>query len=262
MGSVKRERIFEEDGWETRFRVGLLVPDGDVGPESEWSAIVPEGISFNTARFGFAVVPPEEGEFKISTSPVEYVVAPGPLDNAIKSLATTPLIDVFSLGFTSNSYVADDAELVERLSAATHGRPVVTTGQAFLAAIAQFDARKIMLVDPPWFPEDLTQRGREWLERSGVGVSLACAAGVPSGQDNIHPGSVYRWIRSNIPADTDMILVGGNGFRTAGIIRALEADAGIPVVTANTALLWHTLRTIGYPTNEVTRYGRIFAGVE
>ena len=58
----------------------------------------------------------------------------------------------------------------------------------------------------------------------------------------------------------DLVLVGGNGFRAVGAIDAVEADTGVPIVTANSALLWHTLRTLGRPADTITRYGRIFTG--
>ena len=32
--------MFAPDGWVYRARIGLLVPNGDVGPESEFSAMV------------------------------------------------------------------------------------------------------------------------------------------------------------------------------------------------------------------------------
>jgi maleate isomerase len=251
-------RVFEPDGWDARLRVGLLVPDGDVGPESEWSAIAPAGVSVNASRFRFPVGPVAAAADQIDISPVEFVAAPGPLDDAV-ALLNPPLIDVYSLAFTSTSYVADDARLVERLSAVANGRPVVTTGQALLAAVAHVDAQRVMLVDPPWFPTDLTALGRRWLEANRVPVVRAEAAGLPSGQGNIHPGALHRWLCS-AARDVDLVLVGGNGFRAVGAVRAVEADTGVPVVTANSALLWHTLRTMGRPTDEVARYGQIFGG--
>jgi maleate isomerase len=137
--------------------------------------------------------------------------------------------------------------------------PVVTTGQALLAALAHLGARRVMLVDPPWFPADLTQRGTDWLKRNGVEASDAQAVDIPSGQATVHPGSLYRWLRSSIAPGTDAVLIGGNGFRAVGVVRAIEADTGVPVVTANTALLWQTLRTLGIATDSVTRYGRLFS---
>lgn len=62
-------------------------------------------------------------------------------------------------------------------------------------------------------------------------------------------------------ADVDLVLIGGNGFRSVGAIHAVEADTGVPIVTANSALLWHTLRTVGRPTDTITKYGRLFLDV-
>ncbi|MGI9615180.1 MAG: maleate cis-trans isomerase family protein [Acidimicrobiales bacterium] len=252
------ERVFEADGWDARLRVGLLVPDGDVGPESEWSVLAPTGVAVNASRFRFPVSSVVAATDRIDISPVEFVAATGPLDDAI-GILNPPSIDVFALAFTSTSYVADDGALVDRLSAIVGGRPVVTTGQALLAAVDHLDAKRVMLVDPPWFPADLTELGRAWLERNGVPVVRAEAAGLPSGQGNIHPGALHRWLTGNV-GDADLVLIGGNGFRAVGAIAAVEADAGVPVVTANTALLWHTLRTMGRATDQVTRYGHLFTG--
>lgn len=248
--------VFESDGWDTRLRVGLLVPDGDVGPEAEWSAMIPRGVSVNVSRFRFPVGPVAVAADQIDISPVEFVAAPGPLEAAI-GLLNAPSVDVFALAFTSTSYVGDDGELSDRLSTVAGGRPVVTTGQALLAAVDHFRAERVLLVDPPWFPAALTELGRRWLEANGVRVSAATAAGLPSGQGNIHPGALHRWLCSSVD-DADLVLIGGNGFRAVGAVRAAEADTGIPIVTANTALLWHTLRTMGRATADVRRYGRLF----
>ena len=253
--------MFEPDGWVYRARVGLLVPDSDVGPESEWSAIVPAGVSAYASRFRFPVGMVAKVGDRIANTAVEFVAAPGPLDDATALLADTG-VDIIALAFISTSYVGgegDDAKLVERLGKLTNGKPVVTTGRAVLDALRQLGADRVMLVGPPWFPPDLTALGRAWLERSGFAVSHAAPAGLPSGQGNIHPGGLYQWVRSTVTSDTEAVVVAGNGFRAVGVVRALETDIGIPVITANTALLWQALRALGLPTGEVTRYGRLFA---
>jgi maleate isomerase len=38
------------------------------------------------------------------------------------------------------------------------------------------------------------------------------------------------------------VFIGGNGFRSVGVIAALEEDLGRPVLTANQVLLWGTRR--------------------
>ncbi|MGB5756634.1 MAG: hypothetical protein WBM50_06940, partial [Acidimicrobiales bacterium] len=118
--------VFESDGWDARLRVGLLVPDGDVGPESEWSAMAPRGVSINASRFRFPTPSVTTETDRIDISPVEFVAAPGPLDDAV-TLLRAPSVDIFALAFTSTSYVGDDGALVARLSELAGGRPVVTT---------------------------------------------------------------------------------------------------------------------------------------
>lgn len=252
--------MFAPDGWVYRARIGLLVPDGDVGPESEFSAMVPAGVGINASRFYFPSGQDAETPGQIGMTPVEMVAAPGPLDDAVRLLARAP-VEVIALAFTSTSYVGgdgDDPRLCERLAESSDGKPVITTGQAILRALTQLDAKRIALVDPPWFPPALTALGETWLARNGFTVLSAQSAGLPTGQGNIHPGGFYRWVRDNTPADADVVVVGGNGFRAVGAVGCLEADLGKPVITANTALLWLALKTLKIPTNEVTAYGRLF----
>ena len=146
--------------------------------------MAPPGVAYNAGRFRFPVSSVVAASDRIDISPVEFVAAPGPLDDAV-GLLNPPSIDIYSLAFTSTSYVGDDAELVARLSAVAE-RPVVTTGQALLAAVTHLGAERVLLVDPPWFPPDLTALGQEWLERNDVPVVRAEAAGLPSGQGK-HP---------------------------------------------------------------------------
>lgn len=252
--------MFEPDGWTYRARIGLLVPDGDVGPESEFSVMVPTGVGVNASRFHFPSGQDAKAPGQIGMTPVEAVAAPGPLDDAVRLIARAP-VNVIGLAFTSTSYVGgdgDDPRLTDRLAESADGKPVVTTGHAILQALKRLGAKRIALVDPPWFPPELTAMGEAWLTRNGLSVLSAQSAGLPTGQSNIHPGSFYRWIRDNSPADADAVVIGGNGFRAVGAVRLLEADLQIPILTANTALLWEVLRTIGIPTDEVTAYGRIF----
>ncbi|MEM1315407.1 MAG: maleate cis-trans isomerase, partial [Pseudomonadota bacterium] len=225
------------------------------------SAMVPAGVGVNASRFRFPSGQGAEAPGQIGIAPVEAVAAPGPLDDAVRLIVRAP-VDLIALAFTSTSYVGGDGydpRVIERLGRISEGKPVVTTGQAILQALAHLEARRVMLVDPPWFPPALTELGAAWLTRNGVGVTSAQRAGLPTGQGNIHPGGLYRWIKENASPDADAIVIGGNGFRAVGAVRCLEVDLKKPVITANTALLWLCLRELGIPVGEVSRYGRLFA---
>jgi arylmalonate decarboxylase len=55
------------------------------------------------------------------------------------------------------------------------------------------------------------------------------------------------------------VLISGTGLPTAGIVERLEQDLGKPVVTSQTATLWHALQLLGLETG-VSRHGRLLAG--
>jgi maleate isomerase len=42
--------MWQPDGWGWRARIGVLTPHGDIGPEAEFRAMAPEGVSFHAPR--------------------------------------------------------------------------------------------------------------------------------------------------------------------------------------------------------------------
>jgi maleate isomerase len=195
----------------------------------------------------------------IPLEPVRRFTEPPDLDDAAALLAAAPL-DVIAFGFTSSAYVLGrrgEADMVRRLSRRTRGIPVVTPCAAAIAALRTLDARRIAIFDPPWFDAGLVGLGTAYYEDAGFDVVAATACALPSEQTAITPDALHRWIVDRAPTGIDAIVVGGNGFRAVGTIAALEADLGLPVLTANQVLLWGALRAADAPVR-VGRYGRIF----
>jgi maleate isomerase len=248
------------DGWGWRARIGLLVPAGDLGPESEFQAMAPAGVSIHATRVPFgAMAPGGDMDEAIPLAPVRAFAEPPHVDDAAELLSNAP-IHVIAYGFTSSSYTGsakDDQVMAERLQARARGIPVVVTGTAALSAIEAIGASKLALISPPWFSDELTELGADYFRREGLDVVSAETARVPKGQRDFHPGILYEWVRSAVPASADVVFVGGNGFRAVSIVEVLEEDLGIPVLTANQVLFWNSLRTAGIRA-DVNGYGAIF----
>jgi maleate isomerase len=257
-----RNSRWRRDGWEAIVRIGVLTPHADVGPESELQAMAPPGVAIHAARVPFGAMA-AGGVMVDPTIPLALVrgfAQPPHVDNAAELLAAAPL-DAIAYGFTSSAYVIGvegEAEMIARLQQRTRGIPVVAACKASVAGLRVLAARRIALVDPPWFDAELNTLGRRYYESAGFEVVDSAPCGLPSDQAKITPADLHAWVSEYVSTDADAIVIGGNGFRAVGAIGALEEDLGRPVVTANQALLWAALRVADADSGSVTDYGRLF----
>jgi maleate isomerase len=196
----------------------------------------------------------------IPLAPVVAFVQPPHIDDAVALLAAARL-GAIGIGFTSSSYVLGaDAEkdVVVRLGGRSRGIPVVATGAAAADGLHRLAATRIALVSPPWFDSELDELGAQYFESQGFDVAFHAPAPLPSEQWRIEPAALFEWVRANTPRSADAVFIGGNGFRAVGVIAALEDALGLPVLTANQALLWGMLRAADSAVAP-DGYGRLFA---
>ncbi len=254
--------MWEPDGWDAKWRIGVLVPHGDVGPESELQAMAPPEVRIHATRVPFGGMRAGgEMDPTIPLAPVRAFSEPPHVDDATELLAAAP-IHAIGFGFTSSAYlIGGDGEtaMVERLHRRARGLPVVATCASIVEALRVLGAERVALFDPPWFDAELNALGAAYYRAAGFDVvsSLACA--LPSDQSAIEPSALFEFVRRQVPAEAEAVLFGGNGFRVVGVIAALERELGRPVVSPNQALLWGTMRAVGVPTDSITRHGRLFA---
>ena len=252
--------MWQPDGWSFRARLGLLVPHAAIGSESELGAMAPEGVSIHATRVPLGVM--RAGGLMdptIATDPVSAFADPPLIDDAAALLADAPL-HAIGMAFNASSYVrgvADDEALRQRLERRTRGIPVAITSVAATLALRAVGARRVALVEPPWFSAELTALGMAYFQAQGFDVVFAAPAKLPSEQLAINPGQLFEWTRANVPDNADAVYIGGNGLRAVGVIQALEEDLRRPVLSANQVLLWHLLHLAGTRL-PVTNYGRLF----
>jgi maleate isomerase len=261
MSEQENRNKWKRDGWEATVRIGVLTPHADVGPESELRAMAPLSVGIHAARIPFgAMAAGGAMDPTIPLVPVRAFAEPPHVDNAAELLAAAPL-NVIAYGFTSSAYVIGvegEAEMIARLERRTRGIPVVAACGATVEGLRVLGARRIALIDPPWFDAELNGLGRRYYESAGFEVVHSAPCGLPSDQAKITPAALHAWVSEYVSTDADAIVIGGNGFRTVGAIAVLEEDLGRPVLTANQALLWAALRVADEDPDSVTEYGRLF----
>ena len=257
-----QEMRWKRDGWEASVRIGVLTPHADVGPESELQAMAPPDVAIHATRVPFgAMAAGGVMDPTIPLAPVRAFAEPPHVDDAAALLAGAPLHAIV-YGFTSSAYVIGmqgEAEMIARLERRTRGIPVVATCRAAVEGLRVLGARRIALIDPPWFDTELNGLGARYYESAGFEVVYSSPCGLPCDQTKITPAELHAWVSEHVSTtDAEAIVFGRNGFRAVGAIAALEEDLGRSVVTANQALLWAALRMTDADPGLVSDYGRLF----
>jgi maleate isomerase len=254
--------MWRADGWDARWRIGVLTPHADVGPESELRAMALPDVGIHAARVPFgAMAAGGAMDPTIPLAPVRAFAEPPGVDDAVALLAAAP-VHAIGFGFTSSAYTLGagaEERMTMRLRERAEGLPVVTPTAAAVTGLRTLGAERVALVHPPWFDAELNGLGRDYFRAAGFDVVFAEPAGLPSQQQMISPSDLFDWVRKNIPTTAGAVVIGGNGFRAVGVIEALEADLDRPVLTANQVLLWAALAAAGANPATVQGYGRIFS---
>jgi maleate isomerase len=262
MSEQQNRNRWKRDGWEATVRIGVLTPHADVGPESELQAMAPPGVAIHATRVPFgAMTAGGSMDPTIPLAPVRAFAEPPHLDNAAELLAAAPL-NAIAYGFTSSAYVIGEegeAQMISRLKQHTRGIPVVAACRSAVEGLRVLGARRIALIDPPWFDTELNGLGKRYYESAGFEVVYSAPCGLPSAQVKITPADLHAWVSEHVSTtNADAIVIGGNGFRAVGAIAALEEDLGRPMLTANQALLWAALQVADADPGSVSDYGRLF----
>lgn len=210
-----------------------------------------DGVSVHTARVPFR-------DYRTYADP------PGP-DNAVELLARLPLQGII-YAFTAGSYLLGtqgEQALVARLEQRSQGIPVLMPCVAAVAAFRALAVGRIALFHPPWYTGDMDQKGVAYFQNQGFDVVHArhftpeIEVPHPNLGSEVSLPDLYGWVRKYAPSNLEGVFIAGNGWRTIGVIKALEEDLGLPVLTANQAALWYALRLAGIGA-QVDDYGQVF----
>jgi len=237
-------------------RIGVLTPHGAAGPEVEFAAMAPGRLVTAVTRVSNAKARASVTTGPPTTVAARALMASPLLDDAAEA---TGSVDVIGYASTSSAYaIGFDGEvaMASRLAQRT-GIPVAVTCASAVTALRALDVDRIALISPPWFDDEITQLGAAYFRSQGVHVVSSVSADLPQDPRQIQTAAVIEWTSRHAPDDAEAVWIGGNGFRTAGAVEALEDALGRPVLTANQVLLWALLAHAD-ATFQVSGYGVLF----
>ena len=234
-------------------RLGVLVPAGNPTIEPELYRMAPRGLTIHFARLDTLAGEPG-GVDGMERRTLGYLE---PLPSATRSL-TAVRPDAIVLAHTAVSYLtgfAGEPALLARLRELA-GRPAFTAAGAIQAALHHLGARRLALATP--YPASISAAGRSFWEAAGFTI----VAHQRLDTANIYDETEERAWELGRTADTpeaDALLISGTGLPTVGIVERLEKDLGKPVVTSQTATLWHALQLLRLDVR-VSSHGQLLTG--
>ncbi len=229
------------------------MPAGNPTVEPELYRMAPSDVTIHFARLESLAGEPgaPDGMAQRTLGYLESLVP------ATRSLAALRL-DVVVLTHTAVSYLtgfADEPALLERL-AALAGTRGTTAARAIMAALGHLGVRRLALATP--YPDVIGRAGQAYWTAAGFAV---VAHRRLDGVANIYEETearAYQLGREADAANADAVLISGTGLPTAGIIARLERDLHKPVITSQSATLWHALRLAGV-RKPIEGFGRLLA---
>jgi maleate cis-trans isomerase len=229
-------------------RVALIVPAVNTIAEPELQRSAPASLSFHATRIALGAGEAEELRAMVAAS------------GAAAALLSGLEPDLLLFHCTSASMAAGEPAVGElrRLLEADAGCPVMTTGEAVLAALDALGASRVALLTP--YSAKVTAAEAEFLGAHGVEVTVSCALSLDHREFTTKPPLFWQEQAVALEAeDADAVFLSCTNIRALDAVPAIEREVGLPVVTSNGAALWALLRALGLEAPAGERLGSLFA---
>lgn len=231
----------------SRARLGVILPSGNRAAEAQFARMTPSGVTLHVTRLGLT-----------GTSEQNLLDMARDVEPAARLLADVdPALILFHCTAVSTYSLEMETSVIRRIAAAS-GKPATATSQAIAAALRALRAKRIVMLSP--YPEGIQAKETAFLQACGFevvrGASLPCAD-----VTEMMAVTPERWLEFALEhqaQEADAYLLSCTAVRTAEIVQPLENALHRPVITSNTAAMWHCLRTAGI-ADAVAGFGRLFS---
>jgi maleate isomerase len=221
-------------GW--RGRIGLVLPANNVVTEPELAALIGDaGVTVHTTRL--IVAGTGLGDLRRMAART---------DEALAELLVAG-VDVLLYGCMSTSFVPPNRwedEFAAKV-AGLAALPCDTAAAATVGALRATGARRIAVLSA--YTGDTLAQLEPYLAAGGLDVVRSATLAVDDlrAVGRIDASVTYRELRALGADGVDAICIAGTDLPTAEIAAAAERDLGVPVISANRALLWSAWRSLG-----------------
>lgn len=229
----------------TRARLGMMLPSGNQAAEPQFKAMLPAGVALYTTRL--KLTGSSEADLMAMTERVED--AAGLIADSQSDLV------LFHCTAVSTFSAELEASILARVRKAS-GLRATATSEAITAALHALGAKRIVMLSP--YVDAINRREEAYFR--GAGFDIIGNAGLARTDANammaVTPEEWMAMGLANRNDAADAYLLSCTTVRSTDVADDLERKLGRPVVTSNTAAVWHCLRALGIK-DPVPGFGRL-----
>jgi maleate isomerase len=230
-------------------RIGMIVPSSNTTMETEVPAILrarerergEDTFTFHSARARMRHVTPEElRSMNEQTARAAAELA----DAAPDVVATACLVALMAQG--PGFHRTAEAQIGAALEAEGAGAPVISSAGALLSALHALGAAKIAMVTP--YAKPLTQVVAGYIEDAGIEVHDAVSLEVSENRAvaRLDPADLREHSkRLDLDGCDALVISACVQMPSLPVIDAIEAESGVPTLSAATATTWALLTALG-----------------
>lgn len=227
--------------------LGLIVLETDETLENEARGAVPPEASLHHTRIPSAP----------TVSPETLAQMEADLPHAATTFVGHVTYDAIGYGCTSGATVIGQDKVSAAIRGAHPGAKTTDPITAVMAALTALGARRIGLLTP--YTQDVSAAMQALLEANGfqIGAFGAFEEAEEAKVARISEASTLAAMLEVGRGDVDAVFASCTNLNTFGVIERVEEALGKPVVSSNSALIWHLCRLAGMQAAVPGRLGRI-----
>ena len=225
-------------------RVGVISLATDFNIETDLKRMYPDQVGFFTSRVR---------NYNPLTLDNLRLMAPG-ISAAADTILPGTDLDVMIYACTSGTVAIGQDKVVELIHASRPGVKVTTPVSAVDSALQQFGAKRISILTP--YTENVNQGVAEVFGQQGYDVLSIAGFGFEddTAMTFISPEDIARAAVESCDPKAEVMFLSCTALRASVVIEQIEQQLGIPVISSNQALVWHSLKLMNY-TKPVPGFG-------
>lgn len=229
-------------------RLGLVALATDLTSERDFARICgPLGVAVHVARV----------RYENPTTASSLTAMQPHLAEAAALILPGVALGAIAYGCTAASVLIGDDAVAEAVGRGRPGIPCVTPIGAALVALRRLGARRISVLAP--YSPEVTRPVCAFFAARGFDLRSAACFGLEDDRQmaRVSPADLVEAAAAACDPSADALFVSCTALQACEAAAAIEARIGRPVVTANQAMIWGTLRAAGYG-QPVAGHGRLF----